>query len=266
MRKYWSCSAFADWIRGTKKPSALAWDDWDRWHSEASNAHPVRYWIAEKMLDRVNAVITGPVKLLKNVRTYFRNRFVDKIHALTADNHSLVRGAYYDLDYRMFRCIFDEFVRFIEIEVASLSVVNETLPLKYKIPIIREFCQYRSTEQGLQWLVSMSESVFTEDYFVSNSNPLLNTPLPSAGVYRKLLEAYVWYTAKFPHLQDPGNLSGLDDHIEKYGLNWNGTLSKELTEERATLYKKRDDIEKEQFDTITKYLTTIIEYRSYLWT
>ena len=31
---YWSCSKFADFIRGEKKPYALEWGKWDEWNKE----------------------------------------------------------------------------------------------------------------------------------------------------------------------------------------------------------------------------------------
>ena len=49
---YWSCSRFADWIRGTNKPFALEWDDWDTWTEEA-----------KKKLEEVRAKNDNPKNL-----------------------------------------------------------------------------------------------------------------------------------------------------------------------------------------------------------
>jgi len=45
---YWSCSKFADWVRGKPKLSAGTSDQWHEWENEAKRYHPVRYWIAEE--------------------------------------------------------------------------------------------------------------------------------------------------------------------------------------------------------------------------
>ena len=53
MGKYWSCSKFADIIRGTPK---LKWgngDEWAQWKKAAREKHPMRYWIAEIGLNRL---------------------------------------------------------------------------------------------------------------------------------------------------------------------------------------------------------------------
>ena len=46
---YWSCSKFADFIRGEKKPFALSWEDWEKWRADNKKKHPCRYWIAEEV-------------------------------------------------------------------------------------------------------------------------------------------------------------------------------------------------------------------------
>jgi hypothetical protein len=34
---YWSCSKFADFVRGEKKPFALEWGKWDEWKNKRPN-------------------------------------------------------------------------------------------------------------------------------------------------------------------------------------------------------------------------------------
>jgi hypothetical protein len=50
---YWSCSKFANWLRGTAKPGAATSKGWREWKNEAQRSHPVRYWIAEEGLGYV---------------------------------------------------------------------------------------------------------------------------------------------------------------------------------------------------------------------
>ena len=45
---YWTCSKFADWIRGTTKGGAKTSEGWDEWETRAKSAYPVRWWLAEE--------------------------------------------------------------------------------------------------------------------------------------------------------------------------------------------------------------------------
>jgi len=47
---YWSCTPFADWIRGTKKLGAGTAEQWDEWTTAAQMKHNFRYWLAEEGL------------------------------------------------------------------------------------------------------------------------------------------------------------------------------------------------------------------------
>ena len=50
---YWSCSALADWLRGTHKPTAETSTGWRDWENAAKLAHPFRYWMADEALDYI---------------------------------------------------------------------------------------------------------------------------------------------------------------------------------------------------------------------
>jgi hypothetical protein len=75
--RYWSCSKFADWLRGTAKPGAATGRGWNEWKQAAQDTHPIRYWIVEEGLDylqniwmwipdRINDVLAeGAVKARK---------------------------------------------------------------------------------------------------------------------------------------------------------------------------------------------------------
>ena len=57
--RYWSCTKFADWLRGTPKPYAETMEGWDAWRQQAETAHPWRYWLADEGLDHIqNAIHT----------------------------------------------------------------------------------------------------------------------------------------------------------------------------------------------------------------
>lgn len=96
---YWSCSGFANLIRGTIKPPALGWDEWEVWRQESEKKHPYRYWVAEKVLNFLQDIVNLPMDVYHTIKVYIRNRFVDKLHYLRT---GLKPGEYYDLDHRIF--------------------------------------------------------------------------------------------------------------------------------------------------------------------
>ena len=61
---YWSCTKFADWVRGTPKRGALTADGWHEWEVEAKSFNSIRYWIAEEALDAIQNFIWWPVDQL----------------------------------------------------------------------------------------------------------------------------------------------------------------------------------------------------------
>ena len=84
MRDYWTCSKFADWLRGTPKLDAGTSEEWNKWNKDAKSAHPFRFWLAEEALsDLDNAWNYIPSKI-NSVRYYIDNRFLSKTHALTS--------------------------------------------------------------------------------------------------------------------------------------------------------------------------------------
>ena len=115
---YWSCTKLANRIRGKKKPLAATSEDWDVWHKEAKQAHPIRYWIAEEALDKVQAFIWWPVDKIYSVKYYINNRWVTRTHALTAHPRDIKPGQWMDVGYRFLPCLFNELVDFVEVELA----------------------------------------------------------------------------------------------------------------------------------------------------
>lgn len=119
---YWTCSKFADWIRGTSKPFALEWDQWDEWYKNAKDKHPYRYWIAEKLLRKLQDFVNLPMDIYHTIEIYIRNRFISKVHYLRTD---LTPGEYYDLDTRILHALFTELTDLVEVEYASMQRYNK---------------------------------------------------------------------------------------------------------------------------------------------
>ena len=115
---YWSCSPFADWVRGTAKLSAGTSEEWDDWTTRAQMKHNFRYWLAEEGLSHLQDFVTWPVRKLYDIKYYINNRWVSRTHSLTAHPRDIKPGQWQDVGNRFLPCLFNELVDFVEIETA----------------------------------------------------------------------------------------------------------------------------------------------------
>lgn len=145
---YWTCTDFADWLRGTPKPkTGLTLEGWENWYLMAKQKHPIRYYIAEIGLKKLQNFVNYPSDLTKNIKNKLKNKLIDKYYCLTS--HNLDPYEYYDLDTRILYTVFDEFINFVEIEAAY----QMTFKNKGKYTFINNRCP----EAGLDWLKYQSE-------------------------------------------------------------------------------------------------------------
>ena len=115
---YWSCTPFADWIRGTTKLKCGTSEEWHEWETRAKRDYPVRWWIAEEGLGHVQDFVTYPVRKLYDIKYYINNRWVTRTHALTAHRRDIAPGNWCDVGNRFLPCLFNELVDFVEVEQA----------------------------------------------------------------------------------------------------------------------------------------------------
>jgi len=92
MRNYWTCSKFADWIRGTTKLKCGTGKEWHEWEKAAKAKYPVRWWIAEEGLDHIQDVWCWIPERINDVRYYVNNRWVSHSHRLTRKRGHTVFG------------------------------------------------------------------------------------------------------------------------------------------------------------------------------
>jgi len=115
MRNYWTCSKFADWLRGTTKGGAKSAEGWDEWERRAKAAYPVRWWLAEEGLDYLqNFVMFIPDKIYA-VKYYINNRWVTRTHCLTASPNDIRPGTWCDVGHRFLPCLFNELVDLVDV-------------------------------------------------------------------------------------------------------------------------------------------------------
>lgn len=229
---YWSCSKLANLIRGTKKPFALSFEDWEKWRVEAQNKYPIRYWISEELLNKLQDIVFFPQDLYYTIRVYIRNRWIDKLHYLKT---GLKPGEYYDLDHRILCGLFNELVDLVEIEYAHLS--RWAKEKKYK------FVKGRCVEAGLDYLNWASSLTYDDDYGIDEKDK--DKPTTQAVAAKKTLELYNWWKNR-DNRPDPYDLFKKQDD-SKY-------------------YLKIDEMERKYDEEDTEMLISLIKIRSHFWT
>lgn len=232
---YWTCSKFADWIRGTPKPLALEWEAWDTWHEEAKQKHSMRYWIADELLDYIQDFVNLPMDIYHTIEVYIRNRFIDKLQYLKT---GLKPGEYYDLDWRILNALFYELVELVETDYAHMGSWGEKK--KYK------FVKGRCAEAGLDYLDWAINLKYGDDHGFLKDDKLYGCPTEQAKAAQKTLELYNWWKNR-PNRPDPYDL---------------------FTEEKDGKYYYKKIVKMEDFyeKEDTKMLIDLIKIRGHLWT
>ena len=115
---YWTCSKFADWVRGTPKGSAKTSEGWDEWTDEAKRYNPIRYWLAEEGLDYAQRIVYFIPDKIYAIKYYINNRWVTRSHSLTAHPRDIKPGDWCDVGHRFLPCLFNELQDFVEVELA----------------------------------------------------------------------------------------------------------------------------------------------------
>lgn len=262
--KYWNNTSFADWIRGAVKPLALTAEGWDEWNNNAKQAHPVRYWIAEDFLRRLDECTSFIPDRINDVRYYINNRFSTKSHTLTS---SLKKGAWHEMDDRILYCLMDELANYVEIDLAWMMMISHENKSKYYLPwhhnqwYTRWIVRWRSKEAGLDYLDWASALVSST-----------GEPTEQAKIAIVVKRIYTWWSIIRPNRVDPyiaSYTSALHDEFDiKYGKvhNFGARTSPEDEIRLTKAHQIEKKIEKDYYDEDTKYLNELIEHRQGLWT
>lgn len=269
--RYWNCSKFADWIRGTPKPYALELEEWDHWKDTTKTQYGIRYWIAEEGLSMLQDIVEFIPKNINEIRYYINNRFYTKTHSLTS---TLSKGKFYDLDTRMLHCLFDELVNFVQIEKAWMLVCwSDEKKKQYSIPYknqkwwLRWCNEWRCEAAGLEYLDW--EMSLTNVDFVDPSDPNYGKPTEQALTAAEIKELYVWWTQIRPKRVDPYELSGwleLCENRRKHGKLFQSNKTPEEAELTTNSLKKLREIEDSYDLEDEQMLIRLIKIRKGLWT
>jgi len=240
---YWTCSKFADFVRGEKKPFALEWDKWDEWEQEQKKNRPIRFWLSDTFLKYLQDIVYYPYDTYRSIKFYVRNRWIDKTHYLRT---GLKPGDYYDLDTRIIHGLFNELVDLVEVEYAHLSKWSNNKKYKFK--------NGRCLEAAYDYFDWATNLRYDENSGTSPEDSHYGELTHQAKDAIKIKELYEWWT-KIRSSRDPHKESGWD-------VNFESKDKKAKDKSFEKLIKLEEKYEKEE----EKMLISLIKIRKSLWT
>lgn len=273
---YWSCTPFADWIRGTTKLKSGTSEEWHEWQVRAKRDYPIRWWIAEEGLGKLQDFLTYPIRKIYDVKYYINNRYVTRTHSLTAHHRDIKPGSWSDVGSRFLPCLFNELVDFVEVEQAWSHIAwgSKEDRAKYDAPFYAtgwwRWRTWRCSQAGidhLDWAMTLTNSDW-----VDKNDPNYGKPTGQALVAKEIKELYTWWTVTYRNRPDPMDASGWSAYCEnlrkKHGDTWIGMSAKEPDEikTRDKAHKLLDKIEKAYDKEDTEMMIRLIKIRDSLWT
>lgn len=271
MRDYWTCSAFADWLRGTMKPRAATGQGWVEWKQLAKQNHPFRYWLAEEGLDYVQSFLYWPWEKVHAIRYYINNRWITHTHALTAHPRDLPRGQWCDVGNRFVPCLFNELVDFVEIELAwSNCMWNEEAQKQFSMPWWRRwYRQWRSEEAAMAYL-AWAKSLTNEE-FLDDDKKHEAVPTPQATSAAEIEALYKWWKYERPLRPDPYKASGWSAYCDSRRAadpeNWIFGNEEEYSKvDTSAMLDRIRELEAAYNKEDEEMLIRLIKIRDHLWT
>lgn len=276
MRNYWSCSRFADWLRGTPKPMAETSKGWRAWNNLARSSHPVRYWIAEELLDAIQSVLRWPMDQIYSIKYYINNRWITRTHALTAHPRDIKPGTWSDVGYRFLPCLFNELVNFVEVELAwwHLAWEGKSVRAKYNMPWWAvgwwRVRVWRCPQAGLDNLDWQRKLIHDEEW-IGADDPLYGKPTPQAIRAQEILDLYLWWTVTRPARPDPMEASGWSELCEE--RRQSGRDFMDIDDETPAEHQRRHEaldrchaLEQQYEEEDEAMMIRLIKVRQALWT
>jgi hypothetical protein len=277
---YWTCSKFADWIRGTKKLSVGTAEEWDDWTTAAKMKHNFRYWLAEEGLDILQKIVYWPTDTLYAIKYYVNNRWVTRTHSLTAHPRDVKPGDWCDVGNRFLPCMFNELVDFVEIETAWSHIAwsDKEDRKKYNPPFWASgwfrWRVWRSSQAGLDNLKWQSELRHNVDDGWAEGDPNIGKPTPQAEKAMEILALYRWWKEVYPNRPDAHDASGWSRYCElkrkehgDTGLSFmKESKDPELRALGDAALMKTHEIEQAYDEEDTEMMIRLIKIRNGLWT
>jgi hypothetical protein len=271
---YWTCSKFADWLRGTTKLKAGTSEEWHEWENRAKQAYPIRWWIAEEGLDYVQKFVYYIPDRLNDIRYYINNRWVSRSHALTAHAQDIKPGSWCDVGNRFLPCLFNELVDFVEVEQAWHHCMwNDEAKTEFAVPWYRKgwlrWRTWRCPEAGMEYL--KWASTLTNKEFLQEGEK--EEPTYQANSAKEIIELYTWWTVTYRNRPDPYDASGWTDHCEAMRVKYPGSFmaslnSKDPADKKASdkAHKLLRKIEAQYEKEDEQMMIRLVKIRGSLWT
>lgn len=275
---YWSNSKFADWVRGTDKLNCGTSEQWRDWKKQSRQSYPIRYWIAEEGLDKLQNFVNYIPDKLYDLKYYINNRFVSRTHSLTAHPSHIRPGTWCDMGHRILPCLFDELVNFVEVELAWKNIAwDHEARKKYNVPFWGvgwfRWRTWRSVEAGLDYLKWEQSLVNDENSGYDPDHEEYNLMSYQAKKGKEVEDLYRWYKEVYLKRPDPMDASGWSEWCDSRRnededdifLGW----AAETEEEEAKKLKILDNmhkIEQDYHNEDTDMLIRLIKIRESLWT
>ena len=271
MRNYWTCSKFADWLRGSAKPHAETSKGWAQWKRASKEKHPFRYWLAEEGLDHIQDIWMWIPDRINDVRYYINNRWITRTHALTAHPRDISRGTWHDVGNRFLPCLMNELVDFVEIELAwNYCVWDEEARKKHSYPWWRRWYRNWRSEAAAMDYIAWAKTL-TNAEFLDDDKKHEAVPTAQAEAAKEIEILYKWWKYERPLRPDPYEVSGWSDICEARRIKYPDEILPEddTKEEKAETKKSLDIIHKleaqyEQEDE--EMMIRLIKIRQSLWT
>jgi hypothetical protein len=275
--RYWSCTPFADWLRGTKKLSMGTSEEWDDWTTAAQMKHNFRYWLAEEGLSHLQDFVTWPVRKLYDIKYYINNRWISRTHSLTAHPRDIKPGNWCDVGNRFLPCLFNELVDFVEVELAWWHLAwNEEDRPKYNMPWWAvgwwRVRTWRCPQAGLDNLDWQRKLTYDEDFPDQELGDKKGKPTPQAVKAQEILDLYTWWTQVYRNRPEPMEASGWSAYCEAARLANGGRLSfssdktPELAKMSKIAMKKLHKIEADYEKEDEAMMIRLTKVRHGLWT
>ena len=273
---YWTCSKFADWIRGTPKGEAKTSEGWDEWHKLAGQSK-IRYWLAEEGLDYAQKIVFFIPDTLYSIKYYINNRYITRSHALTAHPRDIKPGTWRDVGDRFLPCLFNELQDFVEVELAwwHIAWADEDVRAKYKAPFWAHgwfrWRTWRCPQAGLDNLEWQRKLTWGEDEVGPDSDSV-GKLTPQAVKAQEILDLYVWWTEVYRNRPEPMEASGWSAYCEAARLANGGRLgfgkdkSPELAEMSKIAMDKLHKMEADYEAEDEAMMIRLIKVRHGLWT
>lgn len=269
---YWTCSSFADWLRGTAKGDAKSSEDWQTWEQEAKARHPIRWWIAEEGLDYLQKIVYYIPDQLYEVKYYINNRWVTRTHALTASPSSIPRGQWCDVGDRILPCLFNELRDFVEVELAwwHIAWADAEARKKYQAPWWStgwfRWRTWRCRQAGLDSL-AWQKTCDNTDY-TKEDDPSYGALTQQAYNAMEIEALYLWWTEVYPNRPDPMEVSGWSAYCEERWKNDSSILNGigKNREKTGPMLDKMRELEEQYAKEDEEMLIRLIKVRHALWT